>query len=154
MNTWSASVAANQLIPIPLKIPQNESVSISNPPQSTAESYLLAYSIFHRIFDPTYWRLEQRQFLYGCPELRTAPEILSSSVPKTQRQLYNCLKDDSLKQYFPAAQRQRQTETCGTEIVRNLQNEIVKVFCTCCLQEEGKMIHCDSCIVLVVSQHM
>ena len=61
---------------------------------------------------------------------------LNCFVLKMRRHLYNCL-EDGLMRHFPAYHRQRRHETSRTEMI--------KVFCKCRLQEEGKMICCDRC---------
>ena len=54
------------------------------------------------------------------------------------RQWPELLCFDGLMHHFPASHRQRYHETTRTEMV--------KVFCKCRLQEEGKMICCDRCL--------
>ena len=65
------------------------------------------------------------------------PELLCFDITKMRRHLYNCV-EDGLMRHFPASHRQRRHETTRTEMV--------KVFCKCRLQEEGKMICCDWCL--------
>ena len=64
------------------------------------------------------------------------PELLCFDIMKMRRHLYNCL-EDGLMRHFLASHRPRRHETSRTEMV--------KVFCKCRLQEEGKMICCDQC---------
>ena len=64
---------------------------------------------------------------------RQRPELLCFDITKMRRHLYNCL-EDGLMRHFPASHRQRRHETTRTEMV--------KVFCKCRLQEEGKTVIC------------
>ena len=69
---------------------------------------------------------------------RQRPELLCFDITKMRRHLYNCL-EDGLMRHFPASHRQRRHETTRAEMV--------KVFCKCRLQEEGKtVICCDRCL--------
>ena len=77
---------------------------------------------------------------------RQRPELLCFDITKMRRHLYNCL-EDGLMHHFPASHRQRHHETTRTEMV--------KVFCKCCLQEEGKTVICfDRCLEWYIPQHL
>ena len=101
--------------------------------------FLLLQIYHHHAFSPS---TEADQYVCGVFAIafamticnRQRPELLCFEITKIRRHLqllYNCL-EDGLMLHFPASHRQRCHETTRTEMV--------KVFCKCRLQEEGKMI--------------